>query len=113
MNYFEQILKDGNKESLNTLYKNVKTMTKVQRKKSDYVHNLTNILTLFDHIQKPTQTLDYGKMGGYFTMKDFKEIFGNFRQTLMHGRSQKAKRKNLLDLGSKVNALRRYYHEFE
>ena len=113
MNDFETILTNGSKESLNKFYKNVKTMTKVQRTKADYIDSLTNILTLFDHIQKPTQPLDYGKMGGYFTMKDFKEIFGGFRQTLMHGRSQKAKRQNLLSLGSKVNALRRYYYEFE
>lgn len=113
MNHFEEILTNGDKQTLNKLYKNIKTMTKVQYRKADYIQNLTNILTLFDHIQKPTQPLNYNQMATYFTMKDCKEIFGNFRQTLMHARSKKAKKNNLLQLNSKINALRRYYQENE
>lgn len=113
MDAFEKILSNGDTETLNKFYKNMRTMTKVQYNKAAYLKNITNILTLFDKIERPQQTIDYGKIGGYFTLKDYKDIFGNFRQTLMHARSKKAKKEKLLSLGSKVNALRRYYFEFE
>ena len=91
----------------------MKKMVKVQHNKPDYARNLTNILILFGKVDKPKQPILYKHVNLQFTLKDFKELFSEFRKTLMHGRSKKTKINNLLKLGHKVNALRRYYAEFQ
>lgn len=113
MNNFESIIRSSNTKDLTVFYKNMKKIIRVQYNKQDYARNLTNILILFGKVDKPKQPLVYNHIHLQFTLRDFKELFGNFRQTLMNGRSKKTKIENLLKLGHKVNALRRYYAEFQ
>ena len=113
MDAFETIIRSGDKKSVDKFYGNVKKLIRVQYNKTNYSKNLTNIMILFDKIKKPDKPILYSKLHPQFTLKDFKDIFGNFRRTLRYGTTKKSKIDNLLRLGKKVEALRRYYAEFE
>ena len=108
---FESILVKSEKAKLNRFYKNLKQLTTVEHKKSNYQDKLLAILTLFDDIEQNPRS-NYKEFTKHFTLNDYKTIFGDFRQTLMKGRSKKSKVSNLLTFKNKTNALKRYYFEF-
>ena len=113
MDAFDSIIESGDKKSVDKLYSNMKKMLQVKYNKTDYNKNLTNIMILFDKINQPTEPILFSNLHPQFTLKDYKDIFGNFRRTLRYGTTKKSNVENLMKLGKKVKALRRYYAEFE
>ena len=112
MSNLESILSKSDSKMLNQFYKNMKTMVKVCRNKQDYSQNLTKIMTLMNRVEQNKQ-LDYVKLNSNFTMKDYKELFGDLRRTLMNGKNKQSKTNNLLKFSNKTNALQQYYLTFE
>ena len=108
MNDFESVLQNSDKEKLQTFYKNVKKMTNVKYNKKDYGANLINIMTLFDVVNNQKNE-NYSNIIDNLTFKEYKELFGDFRRTLMNSRSKQSKINNLLNLNKKTNALKHYY----
>ena len=115
MDNFNAIFNGVKKDKMSKFYKNVRTLTSVRRNKTEYSHNLINLIHLYSKLYKKStpKNVTTKLLNKHFTMKDYRELFGNFRRSLVGGRTQKQKISNLFALGKKTHALQRYFLDFD
>ena len=107
--------KGANKKEVKKFYKNMKKLVSVKKNKQAYSQNLMNLLHVYSKFNNKalSPNLSTNMLNGHFTLRDYQDIFGDFRKTLMGGRTSKQKTTNLFNLGQKTNALKRYMFEYE
>ena len=114
MDDFMSIFKDVEKKKLFTFYKNVRFLTGVRKNKTQYANNLINLTHLYNKLTKSNNKVhSVDTLNKHFTMKDYRELFGELRHTLAGGRSKQSKITNLYKLGQKTSILHSYFDEFK
>ena len=115
MDNFNAIFNGVKKDKMSKFYKNVRTLTSVRRNKTEYSHNLINLIHLYSKLYKKStpKNVTTKLLNKHFTMKDYRELFGNFRRSLVGGRTHKQKISNLFALGKKTHAIQRYFLDFD
>ena len=113
MDEFNGIFGNVKKQKMTKFYKNVRLLVGTKRNKSQYSKNLLNLMQLYAKMNKKQvpANMTPGLLAKHFTMKDYKELFSEFRHTLMGARSKKQQISNLYKLGQKTRTLQRYFLE--
>ena len=115
MDNFNAIFNGVKKDKMSRFYKNVRILTSVKKNKTQYSQNLINLIHLYSKLYKKStpKNVTPKLLNKHFTMKDYRELFGSFRRSLMGGRTHRQKVSNLFALGKKTHALQRYFLEFD